>query len=101
MQAYKCAAGFTAAYEQCVVEEQVSCVLALGRRGQQMRAESRHASRAAAGPLSNPAFCSSILMPCPSPPPAIIPMPQVCPVESQWVQAILPRLEGIDVNRLR
>ena len=26
---------------------------------------------------------------------------QVCPVEGQWVQAILPRLEGIDVNRLR
>lgn len=26
---------------------------------------------------------------------------QVCPVEAQWVQAILPRLEGIDVNRLR
>ncbi|KAI7837808.1 hypothetical protein COHA_008436 [Chlorella ohadii] len=25
---------------------------------------------------------------------------KVCPVESQWVQAILPRLEGIDVNRL-
>ncbi|PRW39269.1 pre-mRNA-splicing factor ATP-dependent RNA helicase PRP1 [Chlorella sorokiniana] len=25
---------------------------------------------------------------------------KVCPVEAQWVQAILPRLEGIDVNRL-
>lgn len=29
------------------------------------------------------------------------PPPQVCPVEAPWVQAILPRLENIDVNRLR
>jgi hypothetical protein len=33
--------------------------------------------------------------------PALHPLPQVCPVEAPWVQAILPRLENIDVNRLR
>ncbi len=26
---------------------------------------------------------------------------QVCPVEGAWVQAMLPRLESVDVNRLR
>ncbi len=72
-----------------MAEAQVSCVLALGRRGQRMHTESRRASRAAAGPFPTPPFVQSTLM------------PQVCPVESQWVQAILPRLEGIDVNRLR